>query len=100
MTTPTDTCPCGALPASACPGSWEPGCDLGNNPSHVAVAESPNTDAALGLVELPPIRISASLHAGLVKAAEARGVIVQALVRECLEVYGTPTPAATLRLVR
>lgn len=88
------------MPASACPGPWEPGCDLGNNPAHVVAAEAPGVDAALGLVELPPIRVPASLHAELVKAAAARGVIVQEIVRECLGVYATATPPPSLRLVR
>lgn len=31
-------CHCKDRLASACPGEWEPGCDLGNNPAHVRVA--------------------------------------------------------------
>jgi hypothetical protein len=31
-------CMCKDRAASACPGEWEPGCDLGNNPAHVRVA--------------------------------------------------------------
>ena len=27
-------CPCGDRPAAQCPGEWEPGCDLGNNPKY------------------------------------------------------------------
>lgn len=28
-------CACGARDAAECPGSWEPGCDLGNSAKHV-----------------------------------------------------------------
>jgi hypothetical protein len=28
-------CMCKDRALSACPGEWEPGCDLGNNPAHV-----------------------------------------------------------------
>ncbi len=28
-------CACNDRPASECPGEWEPGCDLGNNPKYV-----------------------------------------------------------------
>ena len=31
-------CMCKDRALSACPGEWEPGCDLGNNPAHVRVA--------------------------------------------------------------
>ena len=30
-------CMCKDRALSACPGEWEPGCDLGNNPEHVRV---------------------------------------------------------------
>ena len=33
-------CMCGEMLLSACPGEWEPGCDLGNNPAHVRPAHS------------------------------------------------------------
>jgi hypothetical protein len=29
-----EPCPCGDRPAAECPGEWEPGCDLGNNPKY------------------------------------------------------------------
>ena len=29
-----EPCPCGDRPAAQCPGEWEPGCDLGNNPEY------------------------------------------------------------------
>jgi hypothetical protein len=29
-----EPCPCGDRPAAQCPGEWEPGCDLGNNPKY------------------------------------------------------------------
>ena len=32
-------CPCGDRPADQCPGEWEPGCDLGNNPKYAKQAE-------------------------------------------------------------
>ena len=34
-------CACKDRPASQCPGQWEPGCDLGNNPAHVRVIDAP-----------------------------------------------------------
>jgi hypothetical protein len=33
-------CICGEMLLSACPGEWEPGCDLGNNPAHVRPARA------------------------------------------------------------
>jgi hypothetical protein len=36
---PAQRCPCGDRAAAACPGEWEPGCDLGANEKHVRVAE-------------------------------------------------------------
>ena len=41
-----EPCPCGDRSAAECPGEWEPGCDLGNNPKYakrVNLAE-PDTD--------------------------------------------------------
>jgi hypothetical protein len=29
-----EPCPCGDRSAAECPGEWEPGCDLGNNPKY------------------------------------------------------------------
>lgn len=29
-----EPCPCGDRSAAECPGDWEPGCDLGNNPKY------------------------------------------------------------------
>jgi len=34
-------CMCKDRALSACPGEWEPGCDLGNNPAHVRVYRKP-----------------------------------------------------------
>ena len=31
---PVVLCSCKDRPATKCPGEWEPGCDLGNNPKH------------------------------------------------------------------
>lgn len=45
-------CQCGVRHAAGCPGAWEPGCDLGNNPDHVRVASaeaSAAVDKALGI---------------------------------------------------
>lgn len=42
-------------------------------------------DAKLGLVKLPPIRISAQAHTLLQRIADARGLVLQAVVREALE---------------
>ena len=33
-------CACKDRDQSACPGEWEPGCDFGNNPAHVRVANT------------------------------------------------------------
>lgn len=33
-------CMCGEMLLSACPGEWEPGCDLGNNPEHARPARA------------------------------------------------------------
>ena len=38
-------CMCKDRALSACPGQWEPGCDLGNNPAHVVAV--PRGDAEL-----------------------------------------------------
>ncbi len=29
-----EQCSCGDRPKGECPGEWEPGCDLGNNPQY------------------------------------------------------------------
>jgi hypothetical protein len=34
-------CTCKDRALSACPGEWEPGCDLGNNPAHVRLYRKP-----------------------------------------------------------
>ena len=34
-------CACNDRPATGCPGEWEPGCDLGNNPKYVRAGQSP-----------------------------------------------------------
>lgn len=52
-----EKCGCGDRAADACPGEWEPGCDMGANPAHVRVhnqskAERDALDAALGLVRV------------------------------------------------
>lgn len=39
---PEALCACKDRSASACPGEWEPGCDLGNNPAHVRVHIPPS----------------------------------------------------------
>jgi len=41
-------------------------------------------DEALGIVELPPIRISNTLYEELVKESNSRGLVVQAIVREAI----------------
>jgi len=38
-------CMCGDRASTACPGEWEPGCDLGNNPAYVRVAQPAPTAA-------------------------------------------------------
>lgn len=54
---------------------------------HVAASaeESTSVDEKLGLVQLPPIRISKANHELLSRIAESRGLIIQAVVRELLE---------------
>jgi hypothetical protein len=37
-------CMCKDRALSACPGEWEPGCDLGNNQAHVSVYQERATD--------------------------------------------------------
>jgi len=40
--TPAQTlCYCKDRAAQACPGEWEPGCDLGNNEAHAVAAQTP-----------------------------------------------------------
>jgi hypothetical protein len=34
-----EKCACGDRPKEQCPGEWEPGCDLGNNPKYARRAE-------------------------------------------------------------
>lgn len=53
------TCACGVRPASACPGEWEQGCDLGANEQHARRAGgevSAQVDAALRLAPSPGSR--------------------------------------------
>lgn len=59
-------------------------------------------DDALGLFELPPIRVCRSTHASLLEAAKARGLALQALVRERLAPYqliAQPEPVAGWKMV-
>lgn len=53
---------------------------------HIPVTpeEAKLVDDALGIVELPPIRVDWATHAELVEAAKARGLVIQAVVRERL----------------
>lgn len=34
-----EQCACGDRPKDKCPGEWEPGCDLGNNPKYARRVE-------------------------------------------------------------
>jgi hypothetical protein len=47
-----EPCPCGDRPAAQCPGEWEPGCDLGNNPKYAK------------RVEMTPKELAASIKRG------------------------------------
>jgi hypothetical protein len=49
-------CSCGDRPKGHCPGEWEPGCDLGNNPKYarrVPLKQEPVAWIEHGLVEAP-----------------------------------------------
>lgn len=49
-------CQCGVRAATACPGAWEPGCDLGCNAEHVRVGRASDEvrgQAALALDPAP-----------------------------------------------
>ena len=49
-------CKCKNRAASACPGEWEPGCDLGNNPAfvrRVTPDDQEAIDTAIGLWVCP-----------------------------------------------
>lgn len=53
-------CACGARDADECPGSWEPGCDLGNNAEHVRRVDSETKaqiDNAVTMDEVERLRI-------------------------------------------
>lgn len=43
MSTSKRLCPCKDRPASDCPGEWELGCDLGNNPKHARRVVTPGS---------------------------------------------------------
>ena len=47
-----EPCPCGDRPAAQCPGEWEPGCDLGNNPKYAK------------RLEMTPKELAASIKRG------------------------------------
>lgn len=64
--------------------------------SPAAAALAAAVDDSLGLVTLPPIRVDRATHASLMEAAKSRGVILQALVRERLAPYATPSAAAAV----
>lgn len=51
----------------------------------LSAAESAAIDEKLGLVQLPPIRISKANHELLSRIAESQGLIIQAVVRDLLE---------------
>lgn len=54
-------CACTYRPASHCPGEWEPGCDLGNNPAHARVAQ-----------QAAPVRLAEAAH-GITAASTGEG---------------------------
>jgi hypothetical protein len=56
-------CVCKDRAASACPGEWEPGCDLGSNPAHVRVHEATQA-APPGMSARVRLAIDAALEGG------------------------------------
>lgn len=46
-------CQCGVRAANECRGAWEPGCDLGANPDHVAVADETPEQVIASLTTAP-----------------------------------------------
>jgi hypothetical protein len=81
-------CHCKDRPAADCPGEWEPGCDLGNNPAHVRVSAQPVPDA------VPPVN-----YMTVQEIARSRGVdynTLSACIRMYLREHGAaahPQPA-------
>ncbi len=77
--------PCPHQPEQRCKSC--PGNAQAEQPDNIpaTAAQEAATDEALGLVLLPPIRVSARSHAILQRIAEVRGIVLQALVREALE---------------
>lgn len=51
-----DACPCGDRTANACPGQWEPGCDLGANEAHAVPAPAEAEQALRAALMQNPIR--------------------------------------------
>lgn len=49
-------CMCNDRALSACPGQWEPGCDLGNNPAHVRRSKREHPVCMLTAAELNHLR--------------------------------------------
>ena len=52
----TALCQCKDRVASGCPGEWEPGCDLGNNPAHARGVDP--AESAAGKVKQPGPRMT------------------------------------------
>ncbi len=49
-------CSCGEMPKHKCPGEWEPGCDLGNNPKYAKRVDRPQRMRDSGYTRRPTIR--------------------------------------------
>jgi hypothetical protein len=73
-------CHCNDRPATECPGEWEPGCDLGNNPAHVRVSAQPVPDAV-------PVATVGDLIIQVRERVMAAGLLNRA------PLYATPQPA-------
>jgi hypothetical protein len=49
-------CICGEMPKYKCPGEWEPGCDLGNNPKYAKRVDRPQRMRDSGYTRRPTLR--------------------------------------------
>lgn len=79
-------CACNDRPASECPGEWEPGCDLGNNPKYVRAY----VDADRASSGATPAAQPTTLQAHTKAVGEWLGELYAVMVDPCADGQMTP----------
>ena len=90
-------CMCNDRALSACPGQWEPGCDLGNNPAYVRRAKREQPICMLTAAELNHLRrLLGWVRCEVGQPPDEMVPMVQSIVRQIGEV----SPEGKARLVQ